>query len=97
MSFRSRGAFATEPHRRRQSVAAGRTSTTPQSMDRSSAAWLVCVAHSGSRKVRSTTVASGVAACFTAANNRRDLHFFEPHLSAEKAGLAEGFEAVSVS
>lgn len=29
-------------------------------------------------------------------NSRHDLHFFEPHLSVETAGLAGGFEAVSV-
>lgn len=51
--------------------AAGRTSTTLQSMARSSAARFIRVAHSGSWKLRSTTIAPGAAACCTAANNRR--------------------------
>lgn len=77
--------FTTNAHGRRcHNADAWRTSTTPQSMARSSAAWLVSVAHWGSRKLRSTTVAPGVAACFTAASNRRSYAVFAPSRMFER-------------
>jgi hypothetical protein len=54
------------PHR----AAAGLTSTTPQSIDLSSAARFVGSACRGSRKLRSTATAPGAAARLTAAKSR---------------------------
>lgn len=52
------------------SVAAERTTTTPQIIARSAAARLSTSAAVGSLKLRSTTDAPGAAACWTAANKR---------------------------
>src|SRR5215472_1912165 len=51
-------------------VDTGRTSTTPQSIDRSNAAQFSAVSETGSAKVRETTIASGVAACWIADRRR---------------------------
>ncbi len=49
---------------------AGRTSTMPQSIARSSAAWFVGSLNGGSRKLRNTATAPGAATRFTAAKSR---------------------------